>query len=175
VLNLLVAAVWTVPRTVRLRSATARVEATRKEVERERAAVARQRERGDAIEANAEDVERFYETVVHPERIDLLPTLEDIEAMARAPGLTPGRRTFRREEVEGSSVERVAVTLPLEGSYRQLVGFLREVERSERFLTVDGVSLRGDPRGGADLQVQLSAFMRRETGAAAPERRDGER
>jgi Tfp pilus assembly protein PilO len=172
VLNLLAAAVWTVPRTLRLRSATAGVETTRKEVERERAALARQRERWDAIEANTGDIERFYETVVRPERIDLLPTLEDIEAMARAPGLTPGPRKFRREEVEGTAVERVAVTLPLEGSYRQLVGFLREVERSERFLTVDGVSLRSDREGGADLQVQLSAFMRREAGAPAPERGD---
>lgn len=174
VLNLLAAAAWTVPRTLRLRSATARVEVARQLVEQERSAVTRQRERGDAIDANADDVVRFYETVVGPERADLLPTLEDIEAMARAPGLTPGRRSFRREEVKGTRVERVAVTLPLEGSYRQLVGFLREVERSERFLTVDGVSLRGDPGGEANLQVEMSAFMRLDPEPPAEKRRDGE-
>ena len=168
VLNLLAAAAWTVPRTLRLRSATARVEAAREMVEQERRAATRQRERGDAIDANADDLVRFYETVVGPERADLLPTLEDIEAMARAPGLTPGRRSFRREEVKGTRVERVSVTLPLEGSYRQLVGFLREVERSERFLSLDGVWLRSDPAGGADLQVELSAFMRREAGVPGP-------
>jgi Tfp pilus assembly protein PilO len=173
VVNLLTAAVWTVPRSLRLRSATARVEAAREMVEQERSMVAQQRERGDAIDANAEDLTRFSDTVVGPERVELLPTLEDIEAMARAPGLTPGRRSFRREEVEGTAVERVAVTLPLEGSYQQLVGFLREVERSERFLTVDGVSLRGEPGGEANLQVEMSAFMRLEPKTPAAERGDG--
>ena len=173
VLNLLVAAVWTVPRTLRIRSATARVEAVRAMLEEERRTVARQRERGEAIDANADDLARFYATAVGPERVELLPTLESIEAMARAPGLTPGRRSFRREEVKGTNVERVAVTLPLEGSYRQLVGFLREVERSERFLTVDGVSLRGEPGGEANLQVEMSAFMRLEPDAPAAERGNG--
>ena len=79
------------PRTLRLRSATARVEAARRMVEQETSVVAQQRERGDAIDRNTEDLARFYETVVGPERAELLPTLEDIESMARAPGLTPGR------------------------------------------------------------------------------------
>jgi Tfp pilus assembly protein PilO len=170
VVNLLAAAVWTVPRTLRLRSATVRVEAARKMVEQERGAVAQQRERGDAIDKNTEDLARFYETVVGPEKAELLPTLEDIESMARAPGLTPGPRSFRREEVEGTTLERVAVTLPLRGSYRQLVGFLREVERSDRFLTVDGVSLRGEPGGEANLQVEMSAFMHLEPESRAAER-----
>ena len=172
VVNLLAAAMWTVPRTLRLRSATARVAAARKMVEQVTSVVAQQRERGDAIDRNTEDLARFYETVVGPERAELLPTLEDIESMARAPGLTPGRRSFRREEVEGTAVERVAVTLPLRGSYRQLVGFLRAVESSDRFLTVDGVSLRGDPGGEANLQVEMSAFMRLEPEPRAVERGD---
>lgn len=173
VLNLLVAAAWTVPRTLRIRSATARVDAAREALAQERSTVARQRERGEAIDANRDDLARFYAAAVGPERVELLPTLEAIEAMARAPGLTPGRRSFRREAVMGTNVERVAVTLPLKGSYRQLVGFLREVERSERFLTVDGVSLRGEPGGEADLQVEMSAFMRLEPDAGGAERGNG--
>jgi Tfp pilus assembly protein PilO len=164
VVNLLAAGVWTVPRTLRLRNATARVAAAREALEEERVRVERQRERGAAIVANRADLQRFYDSVVGPEQSELLPTLEDIEAMARAPGLQPGARTFRREEVEGTRVERVAVNLPLTGSYEQLVGFLREVERSKRFLTVDRISLRGQRGGEAALQVEMSAFMRLEPG-----------
>ena len=80
--------------------------------------------------------------------------------MARAPGLTPGRRSFSRKEVDDVALERVAVTLPLDGSYEQLVGFLQEVEESPRFLTVDGISLRGDADGEGTLLVEMSAFMR---------------
>ena len=159
-LNLLVLAAWTVPRTLRLRSATARVAVARETVGRERTRAAEARERADAIDANARDLALFYESVVDTERADLLPTLEDIEAMARAPGLTPGRRSFRRDKIEDVAIERVAVVLPLGGSYQQLVGFLQEVERSPRFLTVDRISLHGTEDAEATLQVEMSAFMR---------------
>jgi Tfp pilus assembly protein PilO len=158
--NLLLASVWTVPRTLRLRNVTARVEAARAEVEEERAVVAELRDRASAIDANARDLGAFFQDTVGEEQVELLPTLEDIESMARAPGLTPGTRSFRREVVDDVAVERVAVVLPLEGSYQQLVGFLGAVERSPRFLTVDRISLRGDDEGEAALQVEMSAFMR---------------
>jgi Tfp pilus assembly protein PilO len=169
-LNLLMLAAWTAPRSLRLRNATARVAVARETVERERTRTAEARERADAIDANARDLALFYESLVDTEQADLLPTLEDIEAMARAPGLTPGSRRFRREEIEDVALERVAVVLPLEGSYQQLVGFLQEVERSPRFLTVDSISLRGTADSEASLQVEMSAFMRlpqvaRRTGA----------
>ena len=170
-LNLLVLAAWTVPRALRLRSATARVAVARETVGRERARAAEARERADAIDANARDLALFYESVVDTEQADLLPTLEDIEEMARAPGLTPGRRSFRRDKLENVAIERVAVVLPLGGSYQQLVGFLQEVERSPRFLTVERISLRGDADSEASLQVELSAFMRLPRGAEGTDAR----
>ena len=173
VLNLVVAAIWTGPRTLRLRNVTARVEAARAEAEQERQAVVSLRDRAGAIDANSADLESFYESIVGEEQVELLPTLEDIESMARGPGLVPGARSFRRDDVEDARVERVAVSLPLEGSYQQLVGFLGEVERSSRFLTVDRISLRGDDEGAADLQVEMSAFMRLPDGARIKGRNRG--
>jgi hypothetical protein len=49
------------------------------------------------------------------------------------------------------------------------VAFLRAVERSPRFLTVDRVAIRGDSEGGAVLQVELSTYVRR----AMEERKEG--
>jgi hypothetical protein len=40
------------------------------------------------------------------------------------------------------------------------VRFLREVESSPRFLTVDRVSMRVENDGGARLQVELSTYLR---------------
>jgi Tfp pilus assembly protein PilO len=160
VLNLLVLAIWTGPRTLRLRNATARVEVARETLERERAQAEQVRERASAIDANARDLARFYESVVGTEEADLLPTLEEIEEMARAPGLDPGRRNLRRDDMEDVALERVSLVLPLEGSYEQLVGFLQEIERSPRFLTVDRISLRGAVGRETTLQVEMSAFMR---------------
>jgi len=156
--NLVALVVWTGPRYWRQRNAATRAEAARVEAERQRAAVVRLRERAAAIRGNGADVQRFYQGA-GTEKADLLPTLEAIEDMARAPGLRPGARTFKREEVLDAQVERVVVTLPLEGSYEQLVGFLREVERSPRFLTVDGVAMRANTDGATTLQVEFSAYL----------------
>jgi len=157
--NLVTAAAWTLPRGLRQRSAAARVADAQAEVKREREATARLRERAAAIRANDADVRRFYERLGGGERTELVPTLEAVESLARAPGLRPGTRTFREEGVKNAGLRRLAITLPLTGSYGQLLGFLQQVERSPRFLTVDGVSMRGES-GGARLQVELSAYLK---------------
>jgi Tfp pilus assembly protein PilO len=159
--NLVALVGWTGPQYWKQRNAASRAEAGRKELERERRTAAALRERAEAIRATAADVERFYRSLAGVEKGDLLPTLEAIEELARAPGLTPGKRSFRREQVEKARVQQVVVTLPLSGSYEQLVGFLREVEGSPRFLTVDRVAMRADRDAGASLQVELSTYLRR--------------
>jgi len=158
-LNLLALAAWTGPRTLRLRNATARVERAREEVAAARAEVGALDERAAAIVANAADLKQFYDGVIGPEGDELVPTLRDIERMARGPGLQPGSRHFTRQAVLDAAVERVEVSLPLEGSYRQLVGFLEEVEASPRFLTVDAIGLSGERDRGGQLMVQMSAYM----------------
>ena len=159
--NVVALVTWTGPRYWRQRSAASRMEAAQAEAARRRETTAALRERAGAIRANTADVRRFYEGLIGTEETDLLPTLQAIEEMARTPGLQPGTRSFRREDAEGARVKRVAVTLPLEGSYGQLVGFLREVERSPRFVTVDSVTMRAGRDGTTALQVILSAYLRR--------------
>jgi Tfp pilus assembly protein PilO len=169
--NLVVLAAWTGPRYWRQENAAARAEAARAEVERRRLDAATLRERAAAIRGNAADTERFYRSLAGSEKADLLPTLEAIEELARAPGLRTGKRAFRRADVRSARVERVVVTLPLEGSYEQLVGFLREIEASPRFLTVDGVAMRAEREGGGTLQVDLSTYLRQSAEARREKRR----
>jgi len=157
--NVLALAAWTGPRTLRLRNATERVEEARAEVARVRQEVTALDERAAAIVANAADLKRFYESVIGPESEELVPALRDIERMARAPGLQPGARHFTRRTIMDAAVERVEVTVPLEGSYHQLVGFLEEVEGSPRFLTIDAIGLSGERDSGGQLLVQMSAYM----------------
>jgi Tfp pilus assembly protein PilO len=165
-LNLGALAVWTVPRALRQRSASARLEAARAEAKREREANALLRERVAAIRANSADVERFFARFAGTERRDLVPTLEAVETMARSPGLRPGARGYSRAVVKDAPLERIAITLPLSGTYDQLVGFLGEVERSPRFLTIDGIALRAE-QGSARLQVEISAYLRATPGELA--------
>jgi Tfp pilus assembly protein PilO len=165
--NVLALVVWTGPRFWMQKNAARRAQAAKAELDRERQGTVALRERAAAIRENAADAERFHRSLAGAEKQDLLPALKAIEDLARAPGLRPGARAFERQEVRDAPVERVAVTLPLEGSYDQLVGFLREVEASPRFLTVDRVSMRAQNEGGARLQVELSTYLRK-SGETSP-------
>ncbi len=170
-LNLGVLAAWTLPRSLRQKNAAERAVAARAELTRDRERLEALRERAAAIRANRADLERFYTALAGGEEQDLLRALETIEELAGAPGLQPARRSLRREDVEGAPLERVALTLPLEGSYAELVGFLRGVERQPRFLTVDRVSLRADAESGGALQVELSSYLHQPPGAGKDGRR----
>jgi Tfp pilus assembly protein PilO len=170
-LNALAFAAWTLPRSLRQRSARARAEDARAELALEKQRAQALVERAQAIRANGADLERFYATLAGDEKQDLFDSLEAVEQLAREPGLQLATRSVRREAVDGAPLERVVMTLPLEGSYPQLVGFLRGVERSKRFLTVDGVQLRADAESGGSLQVDLSTYLRQSPEARLSRRR----
>jgi Tfp pilus assembly protein PilO len=160
--NLVLFLAFTWPRSWRIRSVASRADALREAVARERAASAALRRRVETAANNARDVDRFFKDLVPPRDEVLVATLEDIEAMAHKPGLVAGRRNYAREEVKGTPITRLAISLPLEGSYEQLVDFLASVERGKRFLTVDRIAIsqnRSERGESARLQVELSAFF----------------
>src|SRR5512139_985945 len=103
--NILALAAWTGPRYWTQRNAAARAQAARDEVQEQRRTTAALRERAAAIRENGTDVERFYRSLAGTEKADLAPILQAIEQLARAPGLTPGTRSFKREDVEDAQVE----------------------------------------------------------------------
>jgi Tfp pilus assembly protein PilO len=170
-LNAVAFVAWTLPRSLRQRNAQARAASARAELLLEKQRAQALVDRAEAIRANGADLERFYATLAGDEKQDLFQSLEAVEELAREPGLQLATRSVRREDVDGAPLERVVMTLPLEGSYPQLVGFLRGVERSKRFLTVDGVALRADAESGGSLQVDLSTYLRQSPEARKSRRR----
>lgn len=170
-LNALAFVAWTLPRSLRQRNAQARAASARAELQLEKQRAQALVDRAEAIRANGADLERFYATLAGDEKQNLFQSLEAVEELAREPGLQLATRSVRREDVDGAPLERVVMTLPLEGSYPQLVGFLRGVERSKRFLTVDGVALRADGESGGSLQVDLSTYLRQSPEARKSRRR----
>lgn len=161
---------YTRPRSARLRTVAARAVVLREHVAAERARVAGLRERARAIEVNTADVGRFYASL--GPKSSLLEIQEDIAGVARQLGLTVGGRSYANESVKGSdSLARFKITMPISGSYRQLVSFLQRVETLPHFVTVDSISLREDNAGrgrSTNLDVALSVYFQ------DPGARDGE-
>ena len=163
--NVAAAAAYTIPRGLRQRGLAARAQALRSHVEQARQSVADLERRADTVRENTAAEKRLLEKVLSTRRAGLVPTLSEIERLAAEPGLEAGSRSFSPEPLKELPLLRVGVSVSLTGGYGQLVSFLRGLEGSEHFITVDQVQLRerkgegGDSSEGA-LSVQLSAWFR---------------
>ncbi len=150
---------YTRPRAVRLRTVAARAVELREQVAAERTRVGGLRERARAIEANTADVGRFYKSL--GPKASLLEIQEDIVGIARQLGLTIDSRSYTNESVKGSdSLTRFRITMPISGSYRQVVSFLQRIETLPHFVTIDSIAIREETASrSTSLNVVLSVYF----------------
>jgi Tfp pilus assembly protein PilO len=160
-LNLAVYFAYTLPRTLGEQRIAERQKLLQDEILRERLAVAYQRRQADTIKANTVDMQRFYATTVSARAASLVPVLRAIEGMAREGGMRPGAASYKAEDVKGMPLDRFAITMPVTGTYRQLVAFVQRLEQSQYFLTLDKVIFRDMGEGSrAELAMVLSCYFR---------------
>jgi Tfp pilus assembly protein PilO len=164
--NVAVFATYTAPRLLTRRSQEREVQVLRAEVAREQAIVGAMRDRATTVEANERDTRRFLARVLEPASSGLMAVLSEIEKDASEAGLELQSRTMTHDGLRGLPVVRVAINLPVRGSYADLVAFVERLEASRRFLVVDAVALRRHRAGGeAEMNVDLSAYFREAEGA----------
>ena len=61
--------------------------------------------------------------------------------------------------MKGTGLVRCEVTLPLDGSYLNLTGFLSRIESAKRFIVVDQMALVQEEQG-ARMNLKLSAIFK---------------
>jgi Tfp pilus assembly protein PilO len=160
-LNGVVYAAYTLPRALGERRLAERQRQLEAEIQRERLAAAEQRRQADTIRANTQDVRSFYETTVGGRAASLVPVLRSIEGLAREGGMRPGAASYKAQEVKGLPLDRFVITMPVAGTYRQLVSFVQRLEQSPYFLTLDEVRFSGQAEGSrAELSIVLSCYFR---------------
>jgi Tfp pilus assembly protein PilO len=167
-LNGVVYGAYTLPRTLAERRLAERQQMLEVEIQRERLAAQSQQRQAETIRANTEDVRRFYATTVGGRASSLVPVLRSIEGMAREGGMRPGAAGYRAQDVKGAPLDRFVITMPVAGTYRQLVSFVQRLEQSPYFLTLDEVRFSGEGTGSrAELAMVLSCYFR-ESGEGEP-------
>ena len=159
-LNVVAFLAFTLPRALQVQNLNRRVASLRAEADRERAQVEALKQRTDTIARNGRDAERLYRELLEPRQNALLPALEEIHAAAEEEGIELGSETFAPSSAQGGRPASVQVSLPVKGSYRQIVGFLSRLERSKHFLVVESLILGAAQPGEASLGVTVSAYFR---------------
>ena len=156
--NAAVYGVYTLPRTVAERSLAARAATLREGLEREQRQIREERRQDRVLTRNAEDVAALYKRA--GQKASILKVRDEVEGLAREIGFRLGARSYADEPVKGLPLTRFRFTMPVTGSYAQLVAFLDRLERSDHFVTVDQVQLQWGEAGQVPvLSLTLSAYF----------------
>ena len=167
-LNVGVYLAYTMPRSLKERSAAARVSVLRGELERDRRVTAALRDRAETMKTNRTDADRFYARLGPKDTLSQVRA--EITAIARELGLKVGGLSYSPEGVKGGEgVAQLLMRMSVSGTYRELVAFLDRLERSSYFVTVDQIQI-GKRSGEGDLDIALSAFYRMPSESGAEER-----
>jgi hypothetical protein len=100
-----------------------------------------------------------------------LPTtlITELDAIAKKAGIKDRGNTASNEMIDGSdTLSMVTITWNFEGSYKNLLSFVREIDRSNSLLIID--SLNAAPQAGSNqllVSMKLNAFIR-EDGSVVP-------
>ena len=115
--------------------------------------------RKELLARNRQDIESLSRDHLKYRADDLFGAQREIEKLARDAGLKPKKSAYSISKVRGTDLVRCEVTLPLDGSYANLTGFLARIESAKRFIVVDQMALAQE-EDGARMNLKLSAIFK---------------
>lgn len=104
---------------------------------------------------NAEAVRHFWQDVVKERSPGLTEAWDEIDRLASETHVVRGRTAYNREVLE-VGLEQIKATMPVEGSYFDLVRFINRLERSDRFFLVEEVHLSQRETEEATLRLDCA-------------------
>ena len=117
------------------------------------------REEQERIQRNDVVVEQFWSEVVQPLTPGLTDALAEIDRLARQSNVERGRTSYSQAVLD-VDLREMKVSMPLQGSYFDLVRFINILERSERFFLVREIALRDADEGRLNLRCDVSFFVK---------------
>ena len=86
----------------------------------------------------------------------------ELNELAKTAGVRPKEQAYNEEEVEGSDeLGMLSITAGYEGSYADLLHFMREIDRANRLVIIE--SLAATPQQGSgvlNISLRLNTFIR---------------
>jgi Tfp pilus assembly protein PilO len=110
-------------------------------VENRRAELAELESERERLVRNEETADAFWSEVVQPRDPGLTEAIAELDRLAESSGVEAGRTQFQYSELDVGLVQVIA-SMPLEGTYFNLVRFINSLERSPRFFLVREIGLR---------------------------------
>ncbi len=103
-----------------------------------------------------DDLRHLREDILSTKRQRMIQVQLELDRLARQFNINLDRVRYENSLLEDEGLERMGMTVPLEGGYANLRKFLRAVESSDKFLVVEQVALASGKEGGVLLQLSIT-------------------
>ncbi|MFL6196312.1 MAG: hypothetical protein ACJ75H_19175 [Thermoanaerobaculia bacterium] len=107
------------------------------------------------VRDNEKQVDQLYSERLGTRSQELTRSTLEVRALARQAGLVPKAFSYPEEDIEDYGLIRRSFVFSVQGTYGELRNFIRLVERSKSFLSIDEISLAGNTEG-PELRIDLS-------------------
>jgi type IV pilus assembly protein PilO len=102
------------------------------------------------------DTDRFMAKYVTDELRGASTLLDELNRIATESGVRPLPQSYTEQEIKGTDgMKMVSVTEGCEGNYATLAKFINLLDKSPRFLIIEGLQTTAPQQNGAPLTVQL--------------------
>jgi len=110
----------------------------------------------EGLEHAEEDLHFLRSEVLSTRAKRMVPVQAELDALARQFRIDADLVKISNEQLEDEELDRMVITVPLEGGYTALRKFLQAVEQSSKFLIVERVALAQGKQGGVMLQLNIT-------------------
>ncbi len=121
------------------------------------------------MDRSREQGDKFLASYLTSRRKAFSTILDEITRLATAAGMKTGDQGFSvPEPIEGSEdLDMLTITANFEGAYPQLMKFVNLIDRSPRFLLIEGLQVTPQPKGDLlNVTVKMNLFIKEDKGAA---------
>ena len=122
------------------------------------------------IEKGREEGDQFLDQYFLGQRVAYSAILAELNTTAKQARIKPKEAAFQLEPVEGSDrLSMMTITANFEGTYADLMTFVRFLDKSERFMIIE--TLQAAPQQNSqvlDVRMKLDTFVRDDSSALLP-------
>lgn len=100
--------------------------------------------------------QRFTDEFLFPRGKMASELLQELDQISAEAGLTRNRVGYRLDQEPVFGLQRISITLPVEGSYANIRKFLNMLESHEKFIMIDSMALISEREGTGTIRLDVS-------------------
>jgi Tfp pilus assembly protein PilO len=113
------------------------------------------------LPAVEQQCDSFFHQNLRPVASGYSSVISDFGSLTRGAGLQAGNLTFHQHEADKRGVTQVDIFAVVDGDYSSVVRFINNLQHSDTFYVLDGLSLAaGGSAGQLKLNLQLRTYFR---------------